>query len=168
MDIGRLHGMGQRSDGNAIDTGHCVIPDIVQGDPSRGLERNSAGALDDGVARLIRCEVIQKYDVRPRMNGFFELIEVRHLNFQGRSLPQIFPGLGKRICQGAMKRQMIVLYQDSVEQSNPMIEAAAAGNYTYTYDAQRPLTRRGDLLITGGTGEDVGRRIGIGSAYTYY
>jgi hypothetical protein len=42
-------------------------------------------------------------------------------------------------------------------------------DYTYAYDdAQRPLTTRGDLLITGGTGEDIGRRIQIGSAYTYY
>jgi hypothetical protein len=42
-------------------------------------------------------------------------------------------------------------------------------DYTYAYDdAQRPLTKRGDLLITGGTGEDGGRRIQIGSAYTYY
>lgn len=42
-------------------------------------------------------------------------------------------------------------------------------DYTYTYgDGQRPITKRGDLLITGGEGEDVGRRIQIGSAYTYY
>ena len=42
-------------------------------------------------------------------------------------------------------------------------------DYTYTYgEGQRPLTKRGDLLITGGQGEDVGRRIQIGSAYTYY
>ena len=41
-------------------------------------------------------------------------------------------------------------------------------DYTYAYDAGRPVTKRGDLLITGGAGEDVGRRIQIGSAYTYY
>jgi hypothetical protein len=42
-------------------------------------------------------------------------------------------------------------------------------DYTYAYDAAgRPVTKRGDLLITGGAGEDVGRRIQIGSAYTYY
>lgn len=42
-------------------------------------------------------------------------------------------------------------------------------DYTYQYDdAKRPVTKRGDLLITGGSGEDVGRRIQIGSAFTYY
>jgi hypothetical protein len=42
-------------------------------------------------------------------------------------------------------------------------------DYTYEYDgAGRPVTKRGDLLITGGPGEDVGRRIQIGSAFTYY
>jgi hypothetical protein len=42
-------------------------------------------------------------------------------------------------------------------------------DYTYQYSAAgRPLTKRGDLLITGGTGEDIGRRIQIGSSYTYY
>ena len=42
-------------------------------------------------------------------------------------------------------------------------------DYTYTYDdAQRPIAKRGNLVITGGEGEDVGRRIQIGSAYTYY
>jgi hypothetical protein len=42
-------------------------------------------------------------------------------------------------------------------------------NYTYAYDgAGRPVTKTGDLLITGGSGEDVGRRIQIGSSFTYY
>ena len=40
-------------------------------------------------------------------------------------------------------------------------------DYTYAYDeAKRPVTKRGDLLITGGG--EVGRRIQIGSAFTYY
>jgi hypothetical protein len=40
-------------------------------------------------------------------------------------------------------------------------------DYTYQYDdAGRPLTKRGDLVIT--SGDDVGRRFQIGSAYTYY
>jgi hypothetical protein len=42
-------------------------------------------------------------------------------------------------------------------------------DYTYAYDgAGRPVTKTGDLLITGGSGEDVGRRIQIGSSFTYY
>ena len=42
-------------------------------------------------------------------------------------------------------------------------------DYTYAYDgAGRPVTKSGDLLITGGQGEDVGRRIQTGSAFTYY
>jgi hypothetical protein len=42
-------------------------------------------------------------------------------------------------------------------------------DYTYTYDsAKRPVAKSGDLLITGGSGEDVGRRIQIGSSFTYY
>lgn len=42
-------------------------------------------------------------------------------------------------------------------------------DYTYTYDsAKRPIAKSGDLLITGGSGEDVGRRIQIGSSFTYY
>lgn len=42
-------------------------------------------------------------------------------------------------------------------------------DYTYDYDAaKRPVAKRGDLLITGGPGEQVGRRIQIGSSFSYY
>ena len=40
-------------------------------------------------------------------------------------------------------------------------------DYTYQYDdAKRPVAKRGDLLITGGT--DAGQRVQIGSSFTYY
>jgi hypothetical protein len=40
-------------------------------------------------------------------------------------------------------------------------------DYTYEYDdAKRPVTKRGDLVITGGG--EVGTRVQIGSAFTYY
>jgi len=40
-------------------------------------------------------------------------------------------------------------------------------DYTYGYDdAKRPVTKRGDLVITGGG--EVGTRVQIGSSFTYY
>ena len=60
-----------------------------------------------------------------------------------------------------------------IQKNNPKRETRTGDgltyvvDYTYAYDgAGRPVAKRGDLLITGGG--EVGRRIQIGSAYTYY
>lgn len=69
---------------------------------------------------------------------------------------------------------LVLLPGVQLQKNNPKRETRTGDgltytvDYTYAYDAdgKRPLTKRGDLVITGGG--TVGERIQIGSTFTYY
>ena len=128
VNIGSGRRMRQSAHRNNVDAGLGVVTNRFQSDSAGRFQRNPSAATANGIPCLFHGEVIQKDDIGAGLDRILHALRVRHLHFdlhRGPRVPASVPDSGgDRVVKG----QMIVLDQDGVEQTHPVIRAAATGH----------------------------------------
>jgi len=129
-DIDGRSGVGQRANGDEVDTGVGIFPDIAKVDApgSLGNDRRSGWMSPDdadGLANQLRSHIVEKKYIGPRGERFVDLGDGRDLDLDLVKVAAGLAGPFDRLNHSAGEGEMVVLDQHSIIESKPMIGPAA-------------------------------------------
>src|SRR5262245_39902378 len=123
--------MSQSADGDQIYSGFCEQSNVREIDSARGFEHRAAlifFALTNNLDRLLNylgSHIVEQQNVGSRVESFFDLFERGDLDFDlmqmSRDLARAVDGAG----DATHHRQVIVLDQDAVIESQAVVASAA-------------------------------------------
>src|SRR6185436_1113765 len=90
------YGVSESADGNVIDPGFSKITDGLQSDSSRRFDWNTTVHHLNGSARIGGREVVEKNDIRTRIQRRSQLRLISYFNFDLDQVPQAFSRLFNR------------------------------------------------------------------------
>src|SRR6266566_3235766 len=129
-------GMRERAYRNVIHTGFGKVPDRFQCDSAGRFQWNAAGCDLNCLPRLFRIEVVEKNDVRAGAERGPQLIQIAYFDLDLHQMTHMPPGFLDGPLEGRMKCKMVVLDENAVEESHPMIHPAAASHRVLVERAQ--------------------------------
>src|SRR5690606_21116058 len=131
--------LGQRADGDEIDTGLGDPPQALLVDPAGGFQGGAAAAARDGGAHVVQAQLVEHDDVGARLQRLIQLVEALHLHFH-RLARSDAPRGADRLGDAAAGGNVVFLDQECVVQADTVVMTATTGNRVLLRQAQ---TRNG-------------------------
>src|SRR5687768_1680266 len=126
MNVNGGNGVGQEADGDIVHSGFGKLTDGVERDTARGFERHTSSNELDSLPGLLRIEIVQKHNVRARLDHGFNFADASDLDLNLYQMSQKAARFPNCMSRTMMEHDVVVLNQNTIEKSHAMIHAATA------------------------------------------